>query len=59
MSKKADASKAREIIAEAEKAVSTWPEWKLRQFEVLSAGDYDSNPRAPTRTEQDEAAISL
>lgn len=40
MSKKNDTNAAREIIAEAEKLVSEWPEWKQRQFEKLSTGDY-------------------
>jgi hypothetical protein len=57
MSKKTDATKAREIIEEAEKTVSTWPEWKLRQFEQLSEGNCHKDCRS--RDDQDNVALSL
>jgi hypothetical protein len=57
MSKKTDATKAREIIEEAEKTVSTWPEWKLRQFEQLSEGDCQKDCRS--RDDQDNVTVSL
>jgi hypothetical protein len=59
MSKKADANRAREIIAEAEKAVSTWPEWKLRQFEALSAGEDRSDHAASSNCDQEKEIIAV
>jgi hypothetical protein len=39
MGKRNDADAARKIVADAERLVSEWPEWKQQQFERLSAGE--------------------
>jgi len=43
MANKTDAGTDREIIAQAVQLVSTWPDWKRREFENLSGGEHRSN----------------